>query len=162
MKKKLHIDTIQNELSEGSVFFGNRKPQSPPSQKARRPKESPSSAQPKTVRSRPPASKIDNQQSQNISSIHDSNHASMLANHPDALIETIRKTVKQIGKETTFLRLTPEEKEQLREIDYTYKRRGIKTSENEISRIGLKFLLEDYKAHGEASILARVLAALNA
>ena len=162
MKKKLHIDTIQNELSEGSVFFGNRKPQSPPPQKARRPKEAPSPAQPKTVRSRPPASKIDNQQSQNISSVHASNHTSMLANHPDMLIETIRKTVKQIGKETTFLRLTPEEKEQLREIDYTYKRQGIKTSENEISRIGLKFLLEDYKAHGEASILARVLAALNA
>ena len=94
--------------------------------------------------------------------MHASNHASMLANHPDMLIETIRKTVKQIGKEITFLRLTPEEKEQLREIDYTYKRRGIRTSENEISRIGLKFLLEDYKAHGEASILARVLAALNA
>ena len=86
----------------------------------------------------------------------------MLANYPATLIETIRKTVKQIGKETTFLRLTSEEKQQLREIDYTYKHQGIRTSENEISRIGLNFLLENYKAHGEAGILARVLAALNA
>ncbi len=91
-----------------------------------------------------------------------SKHASRLANNTDLLIETIRKTVKQIGKETTFIRLTPEEKKQLREIDYTYKSQGIKTSENEIGRIGINFLLEDYKAHGEASILAKVLAALNA
>ncbi len=30
MKKKLNIDTIQNELSEGSVFFSRQKAQSPP------------------------------------------------------------------------------------------------------------------------------------
>ena len=114
-------------------------------------------APPRTV-----ATTNDDQQAQRKASLHASEHASMLANHPDALIETIRTTVKQIGKEITFLRLIPEEKQQLREIDYTYKRRGIRTSENEISRIGLKFLLEDYKADGEASILARVLAALNA
>ena len=118
--------------------------------------------QKKPARPRTQAITTNNQQSQHGTSKHASKHASMLANYPATLIETIRKTVKQIGKETTFLRLTSEEKQQLREIDYTYKRQGIRTSENEISRIGLNFLLENYKAHGEASILARVLAALNA
>ena len=36
----------------------------------------------------------------------------------------------------------------------------IKTSENELSRIAINFLLEDYKANGETSILAKVLASL--
>ena len=85
--------------------------------------------------------------------MHASNHASILANHPDVLIETTRKTVKQIGKETTFLRLTPEEKEQLQEIDHTYKRRGIRTSENEISRIDLKFLQKIIKHMGKQVFL---------
>ncbi len=162
MKKPLNVTSIANELDQGSVFFREKSKQPSPPHPAPAPNEPILAPQKKPAKPRTPAITNNDQQSQNISSMHASNHASMLANHPDALIETVRKTVKQIGKETTFLRLTPEEKEQLREIDYTYKRRGIKTSENEISRIGLKFLLEDYKAHGEASILARVLAALNA
>ena len=72
----------------------------------------------------------------------------------------IRKIVKTGGKEVTFVRLTPEEKKRLGDIAYTYKRQGMKTSENEISRIAINFLLEDYQANGEASILAKVLASL--
>jgi hypothetical protein len=68
--------------------------------------------------------------------------------------------VKSVGKEVTFVRLTLEEKNQLVDIAYTCKRQGIKTSENEISRIAINFLLEDYKTNGEASILAKVLASL--
>jgi hypothetical protein len=89
-------------------------------------------------------------------------NASTLANKHGEVIEIIRKSVKQIGKEVTFVRLTSDEKTQLSEIVYTYKRLGIKTSENEIARIGLNHLIEDYKFNGEASVLARVIAALNA
>ena len=155
MKKKLHTDAIQNELSEGSVFFQGKSKQAPAPDA---PTEPPAT---KPTRPRTHAPPQATQHLSNESSNQASMHASTLANK-DALIETIRKTVKQIGKETTFIRLTPDEKRQLRAIDYTYKSHGIKTSENEIGRIGINFLLEDYKAHGEASILARVLAALNA
>ncbi len=72
------------------------------------------------------------------------------------------KTVKRIGKEVTFVRLTPEEKAHLSDIIYSYKRQGVKTSENEIARIGLNHLIADYEANGETSVLAKVLAALNA
>ncbi len=68
--------------------------------------------------------------------------------------------MKNTGREVTFVRLTPEEKSQLADIVYTYKRQGVKTSENEISRIAMSYLLEDYKAHGQESILAKVIAAL--
>lgn len=87
----------------------------------------------------------------------------MLASPPDpAVIEAIRKTVKQPGREVSFVRLTPTEKGRLTDIVYTYKRQGIKTSENEINRIAVNFLMDDYHQHGERSILAMVIAALRA
>jgi hypothetical protein len=92
--------------------------------------------------------------------------ASTLANNQDDPIETIRKTVKQVGKDTLFVRLTADEKHQVTSVVYAlnemYRGESRKTSENEIGRIGVNFLLEDYKANGEQSILAKVLAALNA
>jgi hypothetical protein len=92
--------------------------------------------------------------------------ASMLANIQDDTIETIRKTVKQVGKDTLFVRLTPDEKHRVTSVVYAfnemYRGESRKTSENELGRIRVNFLLEDYKANGEQSILAKVLAALNA
>ena len=76
------------------------------------------------------------------------------------LVDAIRKVVKVPGREVSFVRLTPEEKAQLTDIVYTYKRQGMKTTETEINRIALNYLLHDYHEHGEHSVLARVLAAL--
>ncbi|MGB8646091.1 MAG: hypothetical protein WCF84_12700 [Anaerolineae bacterium] len=90
----------------------------------------------------------------------ESTAASMLACYPDSWIDSIRKTVKVIGKEISFLRLTAEEKNQLADIVYTYKREGVKLSENEVNRIAINLLLADYKANGAASVLARVIEAL--
>lgn len=75
-------------------------------------------------------------------------------------VEAIRRVVKTPGKEVSFVRLTPKEKEQLADVVYTYKRQGLKTTENEINRIAINALLADYRANGERSVLARVLAAL--
>src|SRR5688572_1166807 len=97
---------------------------------------------------------------------HANTSASVLANIQDDIVETIRKTVKQVGKDTLFVRLTPDEKHQVTSVVYAlnemYRGEGRKTSENEIGRIGVNFLLEDYKANGKESILTKVLAALNA
>jgi hypothetical protein len=76
------------------------------------------------------------------------------------LIETVRKTVKVPGKEVSFTRLTPAEKDRLRDVLYTFKHQGMKVTENEINRIAVTFLMEDYQAYGQTSVLARVLAAL--
>jgi len=78
------------------------------------------------------------------------------------VIEAIRKIVKVSGKEVSYTRLTPEEKAQLVDIVYAFKRQGQKTTENEIHRIALNYLLSDYHARGEQSVLALVLAALQA
>lgn len=79
---------------------------------------------------------------------------------PDSVVEAIRRVVKFTGKETGYVRLTPEEKGQVTDILYNCKRKGYKTSENEIYRVALNFLFHDYHEHGDASLLARVLASL--
>ncbi len=86
--------------------------------------------------------------------------ASTLAQVPDEAIGAIRRAVKVPGKEVSFVRLTAEEKAQLADIVYTYKRQGKKTTENEINRIAVNYMVQDYKANGEQSVLARVIAAL--
>jgi hypothetical protein len=75
-------------------------------------------------------------------------------------VEAIRQVIKVPGREVSYVRMTPEEKAQLSDIVYTYKRQGQKTSENELNRIAINYLLLDYHEHGEQSVLARVLAAL--
>ncbi len=101
-------------------------------------------------------------QTKKLASKQTSQSTSMLASYHDDLIAGIRKVVKNPGREVSFVRVSPEEKGQLADIIYTYRRQGQKTSENEINRIAINFLLEDYRANGEQSILARTLAALRA
>jgi hypothetical protein len=137
MKKQLPTDMISNELSESSVFF-------------------PKAAVTEQAQTEEP------EQTTSPASTGERKIAEELASYQASLIATIRKTVRQLGKEVSFVRLTPEEKQQLADIVYTYKRQGVRTSENEINRIAINFLLEDYLAHGQASILAKVLEALYA
>ncbi len=89
--------------------------------------------------------------------------ASMLASSiaPPISIEAVRRIVKVVGREVSFCRVSPEEKAQLAEIVYTYKRRGVRTSENEINRIALNAILLDYATNGEQSLLARTIAAVH-
>jgi hypothetical protein len=135
---------------------------SPPSQQP--PSPAPSQSDQPTKRSpRPRAQKptASSSTSEDASGIA-STQASMLANYPAATIEAIRKVVKVPGREVSFVRLTPEEKGQLTDLVYSYKRQGRKTTENEINRIAVNFILNDYQANGEQSVIARVLEALSA
>ena len=77
------------------------------------------------------------------------------------LVGCIRKHVKETGKEATTHRLSVKERKALLEIVYHYKLQGIRTNENEIARISLNFLIQDYKERKQDSLLARVIAALN-
>lgn len=95
-------------------------------------------------------------------SVQDSHAASELASYPTAIVETIRKTVKTPGREVSFIRLSAHEKAALSELVYTFKRQGQRTTETEISRIAVNFILDDYQQHGSQSLLACVLAALQA
>jgi len=88
--------------------------------------------------------------------------ASVLASIQYDDVELIRKVVKSPGREVSFVRLSPEEKGELADLVHAYKRQGVKTTETEINRIAINFLLADHRANGEGSVLAKVLAALRA
>jgi hypothetical protein len=90
-----------------------------------------------------------------------SNHETMASRYHDTVIEEVRKAVKELGKEAATHRFTVEEKKALSDIIYAYKNRGIKTSENEITRIAINYILSDYRKSSKNSILNRVLRVLN-
>jgi len=77
-------------------------------------------------------------------------------NH-DSVIALIRSVIRKPGRETAYHRLTPDEKSQLEDIIYTYKKQGYKLSENEIARIAINWLMIDYKQNGKNSILDLVI-----
>jgi hypothetical protein len=179
MKKKLDTAGIVNELEGASLFFS--KPATPlPSNEAK--KADDKTPEPTTYeqtqqrvkevksqrvnnKSRPttqPKSEINVVMNESLQA---SNNASMHAsNQPinqETIIEIIRKAVKDVGKDSATYRFTPEEKKALLELSFSYKMQGYKTSENELTRIAINFLLEDHKQNGQNSILRRVLDALN-
>ena len=51
--------------------------------------------------------------------------------------------------------------QKIADLVYAYKRLGIRTSENEITRIAINFVVSDHKENGENSVLDLVLIALN-
>ena len=92
-------------------------------------------------------------------------------NNPRARGKPIQMSRCQVGGEG-FVRLMRgvyrdesqsalEEKKAIADIIYAYKNLGIKTSENEITRIAVNLILHDYLENGEQSVLDRVLRALN-
>ena len=89
-----------------------------------------------------------------------SNQESMQPEIHGVVIDLIRKAVKEVGKEAATHRFTITEKKELADLIYTYKNRGIKTTENEIARISVNFIVEDYKVNGENSVLHKLLKAL--
>lgn len=80
----------------------------------------------------------------------------------DNLIEFIRKSVKQIGKEAATYRFTAGEKEALAEMIFTFRKDGVRVSENEITRVAVNALIHDFKIKGKDSTLSKVLEQLNA
>jgi len=88
---------------------------------------------------------------------HETDQATTTAN----MLETLRQAVKKVGKEAATHRFTLEEKRQIADIAYTYNRQGIRTSENEITRIAVNWLLKDYEQNNANSVLARMLDSLH-
>ena len=137
MKKRINTDAIKNEL-EGSVFF----PQA----------EHEPSFQKNT---------LDTVIPRHHDTMQPRNHEITTPAEDETIEEKVRKAVKQMGKEAATHRFTLDEKNALADIEYRYKRQGIRTSENEITRIAMNYFVEDYKLHGENSLLAKILKMLN-
>jgi hypothetical protein len=154
MTKKLNADAITSELSESAYF---RRPQ------RQQPESNTPASLPETPTPSPGQMTTDHDTM--IPRHHDTtvsrNHDTTTPIQDTDIFEVVRKAVKQIGKEAATYRFTVEEKNLLTDIKYTYKRRGVITSENEITRIAINYLIEEYHQNGEQSILAKILKRLN-
>ena len=150
-------ENLADQFFKGESMFFSDKPQEAP--KPEPAAEPPATTPASPVPSSPPAQVV-NKPARQPKSKSTSQPASTLASYQQELIETIRRTVKNGGRIVSFVRLTQQEKDQLADIVYTYKRRGKKTTENEINRIAINYLLEDYQRNGEESLLAQVIDAL--
>src|SRR5687767_1621585 len=111
----------------------------------------------KTVQPRKLETKIPSNHDTTVSRYHDTTTPRIHG----VLIDLVRKAVKEFGKEAATHRFTVAEKRELADLIYTYKNTGIKTSENEITRIAVNFIMEDHKENGENSVLHKILQALN-
>jgi hypothetical protein len=183
MKKKLPASDIANELSGHSVFFTAKeksKPEKPPeipeesnttadkntesasvAEKPHSPASTPSGIH-DTVIPRYHETKILSDQpqvvTQNPSTTTPTTEATELS--PE-LLEEVRKVVKQLGKEAATHRFSLEEKRAIADLVYSYNRQGYRTSENEITRIAINWLLIDFRERGAQSVLARMLEVLH-
>ena len=96
-----------------------------------------------------------------VSTMTPRNQDTVVSDAEDDFLDVVRKAVRQIGKEAATHRFTLDEKNSLADIEYTYRRQSIRTSENEITRIAINYFIEDYRAHGDSSLLAKILRRLN-
>lgn len=157
-KKKLDVSTITNELRGQSVFFPKKEQEQDSHEKQ--------SVTPPLPKQKELQKEVRVESNDTVIPRH---HETMIPSNRDTttslseenMFEVVRKSVKQIGKEAATHRFTLDEKNLLADIEYTYRRQGIRTSENEITRIAINYFIEDYRKNGEQSILAKILKRLN-
>lgn len=170
-------ESITNELEGASLFFtrsttpspANNKPvesQSIPITESHAPHQPPTEKLQSEITNKPEAAKKDQPNSDTMPPrYHDTTipryHDTKQPKVHGVAIELVRKAVKEFGKEAATHRFTEAEKKEIADLIYTYKNRGIRTSENEVTRIAVNFITEDYKENGENSVLHKILEALN-
>ena len=125
------------------------------------PKKIESEQNPPMKQSKTKASNRDTMTPRNHATVQPRNHDSMVSRYHANTVEAVRRAVKEFGKEAATHRFTQIEKHAIADIVHFYKGINIKTSENEITRIGVNFILQDHKENGKRGILDRVIKALN-
>ena len=89
-------------------------------------------------------------------------HAIMTPRYHDGMTATIAKSIREVGKEVCTYRLTQKEKTALVEIIYHYRMRNSRLSENDIARIAINFLIEDFNANRHTCKLSSIVEAMKA
>jgi len=161
MTKQLDSSGIENELRQ-SIFFQRKE-----EKQSEKPEPIGAPAPQRNEKPSLPSSKRDTTVSRHHDTMTPSHHETTpprttpLPAFSQEIIEHLRGAVKQLGKEAATHRFTVEEKRALKSIAFEYANKDIQTSENEITRIAVNFLLDDYRKNKEHSLLARVLDSLN-
>jgi hypothetical protein len=166
MKKKLPTEAITSELAQ-SVFFQRPavdqpdepvvkpvqdKPAKPhsPTQARRSPPPSPGGEEPKT--SHQPWHEASNDEVK-----PDVKHDVMTSQFQDIDLRTWQEIIEDTETQNSALRLTNEERYAIEDAVNELRRKyGIKTSMNEIARLGMLLLIHDFKQHKKQSMIHKV------
>ena len=89
-------------------------------------------------------------------------HDSMTSRYHDSMIAKIARTVREVGREVKTYRLTPQENNALVEIIYFFRKNMHRLSENEIARIAINLLIEDFERDKKSCMLSRIAEAMKA
>ena len=73
------------------------------------------------------------------------------------MIANIEKAIRTIGKEVCTYRLTEKEKAALVDIIYHFRTQKVRLSENEIARIAINFIIQDFNSNKKDCILSRII-----
>jgi hypothetical protein len=163
VKKRLNESGVLNELRGGSAFFrgdrrvdaGEESPTAPEGSEPERAQDRGDNSGTTTPRGR------DTTTPRNRAAEQPRRQGAATADSHGATLATVRRAVRQVGKEAATYRFTKDEKRALAEIVYTYRGLGVRTTENELTRIAVNFLIEEYRQQGERSVLAQALTLLN-
>jgi hypothetical protein len=161
MKKQLPTDTITHELAQ-SVFFP--KPAGEPAHKPTPAKLPPLQARPH-LPPPPPA----NEQQPPEGEQQKGREASRQVIKADGMLDVMtlsrqdinlkawQEMIENTETQNSALRLTSEERYAVEDVVSELRRKyGIKTSMNEIARLGLLLLIDDFKKHKKASLIHTV------
>lgn len=89
-----------------------------------------------------------------------SNHGIVVSRYQATTIEYVRKSVKEFGKEAATHRFTLAEKRAIANIVHTLNMQGVRTTENEVTRIAINFVIDEFNRQEKDSLLGLVLQAL--
>jgi hypothetical protein len=142
MKKRLNTEAVENELRGGSLFFRRRTEEE--------------TAEPMTETA--PAN-------EHQTTAPAQEHGTVIIHPPvaaeaegsDGLVDAIKLALKAQGKDAATYRFTEEERRALAEITFSYKQTGPRTTENEVVRVAVNYLIQDHRRNGRTSVLCQVL-----
>jgi hypothetical protein len=160
MKKHLPTDAITNELAGASLFFQSQTPpvpeQAPETSAVAPPRaETPPSATPNQDRLPDNTKQL---QQKELPSIRQD----VMIDVTTAILQGVdlkrwREQIEDTETQNSSLRLTSEERYVIEDIISELQRKErIKTSMNEVARLGLLFLIHEFKKNRRMSILYRV------
>lgn len=142
MSKKLNAEAILNELSEGSAFFKEPVP---------------SPAVTPEVQTASTPVKEDSNEDVRTDVRHDVTHDVVTSMLQGVDLRSWRDAIENTETQNSALRLTSEERYTIEDVVSELKRKfGIKTSMNEIARLGLLLLVHDYKQSKKDSLVHKV------
>ena len=147
MKKTLDTATITNELKGASLFF-SQKPVKPPDAKTKE-------ATPVDLEKKQAPPKKNNKGKKDV--INDVNVDVVTSIMQEVNLREWRDLIENSEARNTSFRMSEKEREKAEDAVRTLKRMyKIKTSMNELARLGLLFLLHDFDKRAKKSIVVEV------